>query len=130
MDEPGTLPLLRMFLVAVGEQWLALVVGGLLIGAMQLWERFSGFNIPNRWYGVVALVCLLYACFLAWKEAAARRALHVADDRHDDHADRRVGLPRARRRIPIQTTITALLIGCAVIVTRVFAAQWWELRGL
>jgi hypothetical protein len=72
MEEPGTGELLRSFLAAVGTQWLAVFVGGLLIAAMGLWERLTGYDIPTRWYGIVALACLFYACFLAWREEHIR----------------------------------------------------------
>jgi hypothetical protein len=55
------------FILAVARHWSTLMTGGIIIGALDLWQN-TGHSVPPFLYWSVAIVALFVAFFRAWRD--------------------------------------------------------------
>jgi hypothetical protein len=60
---------LRLWLSAVIWHWQALVTGGVITAALEIWRRLGGRPLSRKWYIVVFIGgYFVIASFLAWRD--------------------------------------------------------------
>jgi len=116
----STVQAVLRWLAAISKHWIGIVTGGVLVGALSLYSGLKAITIPPRLYEAVALIAVLQAMFLAWREEEAKH-LEAETKRIDEEvgrsaAERSIGgirpdfqiellrlLPRVQEGIPFSS---------------------------
>jgi hypothetical protein len=67
---------LRLFLLAVKEQWRQLLTGSLLIGLLWFADRVLPFHIPTWIFWIILCLTLFWAFFELWRRTHRKAALY------------------------------------------------------
>jgi hypothetical protein len=84
----NTPPAFKGFLRAVGEHWVTLMSGGVIIVLIGLLERLIGRNVPLSVYLSIISLFVIIACFTAWKDERSR-AISISKHLEEEKAANR-----------------------------------------
>ena len=84
MFDPG---LWLAFAARIGDQFITLMTGGVIIVALALLERWLGKPVTQKTFAVFGVLVLIVACFQVWREEYIKNigTLHVSFDVSDSY---------------------------------------------